>query len=144
MDTLAIEQIMERLPHRYPFLLIDRVEQYEPGIYAKSRKCVTVNEPFFQGHFPGAPVMPGVLILEAMAQTGAVALLSMKEYEGKLVFFGGVSECRFRRKVVPGDVLEIETKIIKRKGPIGIGEACAKVDGKVAATAVLSFVAGEA
>lgn len=140
---LTVTQIMERLPHRYPFLLIDRIEELVPGEYAKSRKCVTVGEPYFQGHFPGEPVMPGVLILEAMAQTGAAALLSMEEYAGKLVFFGGVKECRFRQKVVPGDVLEIETKIIRRKGPVGIGEACAKVDGQVAASAVLSFVAGD-
>lgn len=136
-----IKEIMDKLPHRYPFLLIDRVEDCVPGEYARSKKCVSMNEPQFQGHFPAEPVMPGVLILEAMAQTGAVALLSMEEYRGRLVYFGGVSDCRFRKKVVPGDVLTIETKIIKRKGPVGIGRAQAFADGQVVAEATLSFVA---
>jgi 3-hydroxyacyl-[acyl-carrier-protein] dehydratase len=139
MSTLNIEQIKEILPHRSPFLLIDRVLDYEPGQWAQARKCVTADEPFFAGHFPEQAVMPGVLILEALAQTGAIALLSEDEYRGKLAFFGGVNKARFKRPVVPGDVLELRCEITKRKGPIGFGEAKATVDGQVACTAEISF-----
>ena len=133
------DQIAQILPHRYPFALVDRIVDGEEGKWAKGIKCVTVNEPFFQGHFPQYHVMPGVLIVEAMAQVGGVALLSMPENKGKLALFGGIKNARFRRQVVPGDVLEIECTLTKMKGPVGIGEAKAMVDGQVAATAELTF-----
>lgn len=143
MNHLSIEEIQEILPHRHPFLLIDRIEDYEPGEYAVGYKCVTYREDFFKGHFPQKPVMPGVLILEALAQTGAVAILSVPENKGKIAFFGGVNKCRFKGMVFPGDVLRLETKIIKRKGPVGVGEATATVDGKIVASAELTFMVGE-
>ena len=121
---------METIPHRQPFLLIDRIEELEPGKRAVGKKCVSYNEPFFNGHFPQEPVMPGVLILEALAQTGAVAILSQPENKGKTVYFGGIDKAKFKRKVVPGDVLTLELEIIKQKGPIGMGTAKATVDGK--------------
>lgn len=136
---LNIKQVMEIIPQRSPFLMIDKVEEYIPGESAIAYKNVTINEPFFQGHFPGEPIMPGVLIIEALAQTGAVAILSLEEYKGKNALFGGVDKLRFKKQVVPGDVLKLEVKIIKRKGPIGIGEAIATVDGKVAVKGELTF-----
>ncbi|MDR3307313.1 MAG: 3-hydroxyacyl-ACP dehydratase FabZ [Coriobacteriales bacterium] len=136
---LNIEQIEALLPHRYPFLLIDRVVDYEAGAWARAIKCVTANEPFFAGHFPGYKVMPGVLILEALAQTGAIALLSEQENSGKLAFFGGVKQARFKRQVVPGDVLELSCVLTKRRGPIGFGEAEARVGDTVACKAEISF-----
>lgn len=135
---------MEIIPHRQPFLLIDTVEELEPGVKAVARKCVTYNEPFFAGHFPAEPVMPGVLIIEALAQTGAVAILSKPENKGKIAFFGGISQAKFKRKVVPGDVLTLETEIIKAKGPIGVGSAKAYVDGKLAVSAELTFAVSDA
>lgn len=137
---LDIRQIQEILPHRYPFLLIDRVTDMEQGKWAEAVKCVTVNEPFFQGHFPGRPIMPGGLIMEALAQTGAVAILSEAENRGKLVVFGGIKNCRFKRQVVPGDVLTLYCELTERRGPIGYGKAVAKVDGEIAAQGELSFV----
>jgi 3-hydroxyacyl-[acyl-carrier-protein] dehydratase len=137
---LDIRQIQEILPHRYPFLLIDRVTDMEQGKWAEAVKCVTVNEPFFQGHFPGRPIMPGVLIMEALAQTGAVAILSEAENRGKLAVFGGIKNCRFKRQVVPGDVLTLYCELTERRGPIGYGKAVAKVDGEIAAQGELSFV----
>lgn len=136
---LNTTEIMELLPHRYPFLLVDRIEDGEPGKWARGRKCVTANEMHFCGHFPGQPIMPGVLILEALAQVGAVAILSVPENRGKLALFGGVKNARFRRQVVPGDVLELECELIRQMGPVGVGKATAKVDGKVACTAELTF-----
>ena len=140
---LDIRQIQEILPHRYPFLLIDRVTEMEAGKWARAIKCVTVNEPFFQGHFPGRPIMPGVLIMEALAQTGAAAILSEEENRGKLVVFGGIKNCRFKRQVVPGDVLTLFCELTERRGPIGYGKAVAKVDGTIAAQGELSFVVTE-
>lgn len=137
---LNTKQIMEILPHRAPFLLVDRIEELEPGKRAVGIKAVTYNEPFFAGHFPQEPVMPGVLICEALAQVGAVALLSQEEYKGKLAFFGGINKARFRQKVVPGDVLRMETELIKIKGPVGVGKATAWVGDKVAAEAELTFM----
>lgn len=137
--TFNSNEIMEILPHRFPFQLVDRITECEPGVSAKGRKCVTVNEQFFCGHFPQRHVMPGVLILEAMAQVGAVAILTQEENKGKVALFGGVKNARFRRQVVPGDVLELECELIARRGPVGIGKAVARVDGKVAASAELTF-----
>lgn len=142
MSLYTAQEIMDIIPHRYPFLLIDTIEELEPGVRALGKKCVSVNEPFFQGHFPGNPVMPGVLIVEALAQVGAVAMLSQPDFQGRTAYFAGIDKARFRRKVVPGDVLLLETEIIKVKGPVGVGRAVAKVDGQVAAQAELTFSIG--
>lgn len=139
MSLYTAQEIMDIIPHRYPFLLIDTIEELEPGVRALGKKCVSVNEPFFQGHFPGNPVMPGVLIVEALAQVGAVAMLSQPDFQGRTAYFAGIDKARFRRKVVPGDVLLLETEIIKVKGPVGVGRAVARVDGQVAAQAELTF-----
>ncbi len=130
---------MEILPHRHPFLLIDTIEELEPGVRAVGRKNVTFNEPYFAGHFPGNPVMPGVLIMEALAQTGAVAILSLPEHRGKTAYFAGIDKAKFKQMVRPGDALELETTIIRSKGPVGVGEAIATVNGKLAAKAELTF-----
>jgi len=137
---LTVKEIEQILPHRYPFLLLDYVEELKPGIGAVGYKCVSYREDFFQGHFPKEPVMPGVLILEALAQVGAVAVLSLAENKGKLALFGGIEKCRFKGKVVPGDKLRLETEIMKQKGPIGVGKAVASVDGRTVVTAELTFV----
>ena len=132
---LNIQEIMKILPHRPPFLLVDRITQCEPG-----KMACGIKEPFFTGHFPGNPIMPGVLILEAMAQVGAVAALSLPENQGKLAIFGGAKQVRFRNPVVPGDLLEMHCELIAQRGPVGFGKAVAKVNGKVAAQAELTFV----
>ena len=142
MSLYTAKEIMEIIPHRYPFLLIDTIEELEEGVRAVGKKCVSFNEPYFQGHFPGNPVMPGVLIMEAMAQVGAVAILSAPEWKGRTAYFAGIDKAKFRSKVVPGDVLTLEIKIIKSKGPIGISEASATVDGKVVAQGQLTFAIG--
>ncbi len=142
MSVLNTQQIMEILPHRQPFLLIDTVEELEPGVRAVAKKNVSFNEPYFAGHFPGNPVMPGVLIVEALAQAGAVAILSQPEFQGKTAYFAGIDKARFRKMVMPGDTLTLETKIIKVKGPMGVGEAKAYVDGKLACSAELMFAIG--
>ena len=136
---MNINQIMETIPHRYRFLLIDTIEEIEEGRKAVGKKCVSGNEPFFQGHFPGNPVMPGVLIIEALAQVGAVAMLSIPEWKGKTAYFAGIEKAKFRKKVVPGDVLMLETTIVKVKGPMGIGKGIATVDGVKVAEAELTF-----
>ena len=136
---LNSNEIMEILPHRYPFLLVERITQCEPGKMAVGRKCVSVNEPFFCGHFPQYHVMPGVLILEALAQVGAVAILSEEENRGKIALFGGVKNARFKRQVRPGDVLELRCELTQRRGPVGFGTAEATVDGQVACRAELTF-----
>lgn len=136
---LDVNEIMKIIPQRAPFLMLDRVEEYVPGESAIAYKNVCINEQYFQGHFPDMPIMPGVLIVEALAQTGAVAILSMEENKGKNALFGGIDKLRFKKQVVPGDVLKLEVKIIKTKGPVGIGEAIATVDGKVAAKGELTF-----
>ena len=137
---LNTRQIMDIIPHRHPFLLVDRIEELEPGIRAVGVKAVTYDEPYFSGHFPDEPVMPGVLQIEACAQVGAVAILSLDENKGKTAYFGGISSARYKRKVVPGDVLKMECEIIKRKGPVGVGKATAKVGDEIALTAELTFV----
>ncbi|MDY3121574.1 3-hydroxyacyl-ACP dehydratase FabZ [Suipraeoptans intestinalis] len=142
MNRLNIQQIKEILPHRYPFLLLDYVEDYQPGEYAVGYKCVSYGEGFFQGHFPEEPVMPGVLTVEALAQTGAVAILSCEENQGKTAYFGGISKCRFKGKISPGDKVRLETRIIRKKGPVGVGEAVASVEGKTVVSAELTFVVG--
>ena len=140
--AMDIKEIMSIIPHRQPFLLIDRVEEIVEGESVTAIKNVTYNEPFFAGHFPQEPVMPGVLMVEALAQTGAVAILSLEENKGKIAYFGGIKNCRFRGKVVPGDKLRLETTIIKCKGPVGVGHAVASVDGKVVVDAELTFMIG--
>lgn len=143
MSVYTAKEIMEIIPHRQPFMLIDTIEELEQGVRALGKKCVSFNEPYFAGHFPGNPVMPGVLIIEALAQTGAVALLGLPEWKGKTAYFVGIDKAKFKQKVHPGDVLMLETKIVKIKGPIGVGEAVATVNGKVAAKAELTFAIGE-
>ncbi|WP_291243690.1 3-hydroxyacyl-ACP dehydratase FabZ [Fournierella sp.] len=137
--TLNSNEIMEVLPHRFPFQLVDRITECVPGQMAVGRKCVTVNEQFFCGHFPQKHVMPGVLIIEALAQVGAVAILTEEENKGKIVLFGGIKNARFKRQVVPGDVLELKCKLTARRGPVGFGKAVATVDGQVAAMGELTF-----
>lgn len=138
-QQMRIEQILEYLPHRYPFVLIDRVIEYEGEERLVGIKNVTFNEPFFVGHFPGAPVMPGVLIIEALAQAGAVLVLKeIEDREGKLVLFAGIDECRFRRPVVPGDQLRLEIDVLRRRPRLARIRGVAKVDGEVAAEAILT------
>ncbi len=136
LDSNEIKKI---IPQREPFLMIDEIEEYVPGESAICYKNVDINEWYFKGHFPGNPIMPGVLITESLAQAGAVAILSEEKSKGKNALFGGIDKMRFKRQVVPGDRLRLEVKIIKRKGPIGIGEAIATVNGEVAAKGELTF-----
>ena len=133
---------MEIIPHRQPFLLIDTIEEMEPGVRAVGKKCVSYNEPYFAGHFPQEPVMPGVLIIEALAQVGAVAILSQPDFKGKTAYFAAINSAKFKNKVVPGDVLRLETEIVKVKGPIGVGAAKAYVEDKLVAQAELTFAIG--
>jgi 3-hydroxyacyl-[acyl-carrier-protein] dehydratase len=139
---LNINEIKAIIPHRYPFLLLDTVEEMEAGQRVVAKKNVTVNEQFFQGHFPEEPVMPGVLIIEALAQAGAVALLSMPEFKGKTAYFGGIDKAKFRKKVTPGDTLMLEVEILKVKAIAGIGRGVATVNGKKVAEAELTFMIG--
>lgn len=143
MSVLTTKEIMEIIPHRQPMLLIDTVEELEPGKKALAKKCVSYNEPFFTGHFPQEPVMPGVLIVEALAQTGAVAMLSLPENKGKVAYLGAVNSAKFKGKVLPGDVLMLETEIIKSKGAVGVGSAKAYVDGKLVVKAEITFAIGK-
>jgi 3-hydroxyacyl-[acyl-carrier-protein] dehydratase len=140
---LSIQQIQEIIPHRYPFLLIDRILELEAGVRAVGLKNVTMNEPFFEGHFPGYPVMPGVLVVEALAQVGSVVMLSLEANRGKLGFFAGIDEFRFRGQVVPGDTLRLEVEITRLKGAIGKGTAVARVGDRVVAEGGLMFALSE-
>ena len=139
---LDVNEIKEIIPHRYPFLLLDKVTELDPGTGAEGYKNVTINEPFFQGHFPQEPVMPGALIVEAMAQLGAVAILSKDEFKGKTAYFAGIDKVRFKQKVLPGDVLHLKVEIIKMKKNIGIGKASATVEGKKVCEGELLFAIG--
>ena len=139
---LGIKEIEEIIPHRHPFLLVDKIEELEPGERAVGYKAVSFDEYFFRGHFPQEPVMPGVLMIEALAQVGAAAILSLEENKGKTAYFGGINSAKFKIKVVPGDVLRLEVEIIKRKGPVGVGKATASVDGQTAVMAELTFAIG--
>ena len=140
---LNIDQIEALLPHRYPFLLVDKITDCQSGQSARGLKCVTANEPFFQGHFPGYKVMPGVLIIEALAQVGAVAILTVPENRGKLALFGGIKNARFKRQVRPGDVLELECELTAQRGPVGFGTATAAVNVKTVCKAELTFALTE-
>ncbi|MDY3918524.1 MAG: 3-hydroxyacyl-ACP dehydratase FabZ [Candidatus Limivivens sp.] len=142
MSVYTTKEIMEIIPHRQPMLLIDTIEEIEEGKRGVGKKCVSYNEPYFGGHFPQEPVMPGVLIVEALAQVGAVVMLSCPEFKGKTAYFASIDKCKFRRKVVPGDVLMLEVEMIKRKGPMGVGKATATVNGETAVSAELTFAIG--
>lgn len=139
---LSVNEIKKIIPQRSPFLLIDRIDELVPGIRAVGRKCVSYNELFFTGHFPDEPVMPGVLVIEALAQVGAVVCLSLEENKGKNSYFGGINKARFRNKIFPGDVLTLEVEMIKKKGNVGVAAAKAYDDKKVFAEAELTFVIG--
>ena len=141
---LDVKQIMDILPHRFPFLMVDRILEIEPGERAVGMKNVTINEPFFQGHWPNNPVMPGVLVLEAMAQVGGIMLLSLAPDAAQLALFGGVTKARFRQQVHPGDQLWLEVEMVRRRGDIGKVKATAKVNGRVVADAELTFALTEA
>ena len=136
---LSKEEIKQIIPQREPFLMIDKVEEYIPGEMATAYKYVKEDEWYFKGHFPGNPIMPGVLIVESLAQTGAVSILSLPENKNKNALFGGIDKMKFKKQVVPGDKLKLEVKIITKKGPIGIGEGIATVDGKIAAKGEFTF-----
>lgn len=140
---LGPKEIRDLIPHRYPFLLVDRIEELEPGVRVAGIKNVSQNEPFFQGHFPDYPVMPGVLIVEAMAQVGAVGVMANEEYRGKLALFAGIDGVRFRRQVVPGDVLRMEVEISRLRGRVGRGKGRAEVDGELACEGELMFAFAE-
>lgn len=140
---LNSNQIQEIIPHRYPFLLIDKVIELEPGKSCTAIKNVSVNEMQFLGHFPEEHVMPGVLVVEALAQTGAVCILSLPENKGKIAYFAGIEKCKFKRKIIPGDTIRLEIEITKQRGPIGVGSCKAIVDGEIAVIAELKFAVGE-
>lgn len=140
---LNSNQIQEIIPHRYPFLLVDRIDELIPGVSCVAIKNISANEMYFMGHFPQEHIMPGVLIVEALAQTGAVIILSVEENKGKIAYFAGIDKCKFKHKVVPGDTLRMEVKITKQRGSVGYGQATAYVDGKIAVIGEIKFVIGK-
>ena len=140
MLPLEAADIMGIIPHRYPFLMVDRIIELEPGVRAVGLKAVTANEPQFTGHFPERPIMPGVLMVEALAQTAGVAVMTLDEYRGKLGLFAGIDDCRFRRMVIPGDTLRLEVTVEKLRGMFGRVRGVASVDGEVAVEATLSII----
>ena len=142
MTIMTVQEVMETIPNRFPILYIDRVEELIPGEHIVCKKNVTFNEHFFQGHFPGEPVMPGVLIVEALAQAGSIPLLKMEGFQGKTAYLGGLNNVKFRQKVVPGDVLTLQVDIVKLKEYAGIGKGKAFVDGKKVCEADLTFIIG--
>lgn len=139
---LTVKEIKDILPHRYPFLMIDRVEEVVEGKSAKGYKNVTINENFFNGHFPDYPVMPGVLILEALAQMGAICILSMNDFKGKIGFLVGADKVRWKKQVTPGDKLNLEIEIVKLRGSIGVGKGKATVDGNLVCEGEIMFAIG--
>ena len=143
MKGLTVQEICEIIPHRHPFLLVDYIEDYEPGEFAVGYKCVTYREDFFRGHFPEEPVMPGVFTVEALAQVGAVAILSKEENKGKIGLFAGIDKARFKRQVIPGDVLRLEAEVIRERMGIAWVKAVASVDGEVAVTAEMMFAVSD-
>ena len=143
MSLLSAQEVMDIIPNRYPIFFIDKVEELTPGEHIVCYKNVTINEPFFQGHFPGNPTFPGALTIEALAQAGAVALLSMPEFKGKTAYFGGIKKARFRKMVKPGDQMRLEVTLDRLRGPIGEGKGIAYVNGKKATTADLTFIIGD-
>lgn len=140
---LKSDEIKKIIPHRYPFLLIDKVTDMKPGEWVEAIKCVSANEMYFMGHFPQKQIMPGVLVIEALAQAGAVAILSMPQNKGKVAVFGGIKNCRFRRQVTPGDVLHLYCEISQIRGSVGFGRAVAKVDGEIAVQGEITFAITE-
>ena len=140
---LKSDEIKKIIPHRYPFLLIDKVTDMNPGEWVEAIKCVSANEMYFMGHFPQKQIMPGVLIIEALAQAGAVAILSMPQNKGKVAVLGGIKNCRFRRQVTPGDVLHLYCEISQIRGSVGFGRAVAKVDGEIAVQGEITFAITE-
>jgi 3-hydroxyacyl-[acyl-carrier-protein] dehydratase len=143
MPTLDAREIQAIIPHRYPFLLVDRIEEIEFGVRAVGIKNVSIGEPYFQGHFPDFPVMPGVLIVEALAQVGAVAILGLEENRGKIAFFAGIDGVRFKRQVRPGDTLRLEVELGRMRRGVGMGTATATVDGQLAVRGELMFAIAE-
>mgnify|MGYP003532040991 FL=1 len=142
MSLLSAQEVMDIIPNRYPIFFIDKVEELTPGEHIVCYKNVTINEPFFQGHFPGEPVMPGVLIVEALAQAGSIPLLTLPDFEGQTAYLGGMNKVKFRKKVVPGDQLMLQVDIVKLKDYAGIGKGVAYVDGKKVCEAELTFIIG--